>query len=166
MRKLLLTIFFVAQLAFCAWAQSVPASSAGGSGKAEVVIRPGMTVTEVTNLISNQATPYGRSWTSYFVGQSKCWVRDTFCVRIQADGSLYIDTNIYGRGGRWYYMTLPSPFETTEVGAVNTCNLDFNARPIFNNFSGAAPTGWELVTGHVLNKIGCPSSDGNIGSIN
>lgn len=88
-------------------------------------------------LIQNQGA-YGRSWTSYFVGQRKCGSYGV-CATINSDGSVYFN------GYWWGGSTKPTPFELAPVTIAEDCGVGLTATPTGMNLAtGSAPTGWAV----------------------
>lgn len=83
-------------------------------------------------LISNQGTPYGPAWTSYFVGQTKCW--GSMCWTIDASSRL---NNVvpYELGSVILY--------TNDCYYSSVSGVRLSARPTGMNVAqGSAPTSW------------------------
>lgn len=98
--------------------------------------------------IQNQA-PYGRAWTSYFVGQRKCvpvqtWIGGTACAEIANDGRV-----LWYRGGAYLGFS-QTPIELNPASFGQQYYIDGlydqgSAWPTGHNpMTGSAPTSWSL----------------------
>lgn len=100
------------------------------------------------SLPQNQGA-YGRSWTSYFVGQTKCsfLAGDNGCATIQSDGSIHFSFNRY----HWLKGSSSAPIELNNAViydmGYDPCGTTFKvfAYPAgFNPFNGSPPTDWGI----------------------
>ena len=129
----------------------IPASSASPGG---VAAASAATIEDVVrqsqSLIQNQGA-YGRAWTSYFVGQTKCATyrrqisNITGCGTIMNDGKVRF--NFWWQGSP-YVAEAATPIELAPAGAIYPFAWEEHtaiASPLgFSAMTGSPPSDWEV----------------------
>jgi hypothetical protein len=143
----------------------VPANATTGNARAVVGVAPLSTegLAPFVSPLIPSATPFDRSWTTYFVGQTR-YNRDGNPVTIRADGSL-----AYGDGsvvvpppaGRDRTTVYTAYFGGGGTGTPTCTTASLIAAPVFtssDNAQGAKPSNWSFIRSDSTAPGFCPGN--------